>query len=164
MTIDEDRFRNFFLNSSRDPDGIAGIDHVFHKDGEFIASQSRQRVDGTSDRIARTEAALQATGHFDEELISRGMAEGIVDRVEIVEIEEKDTEDRRRMTTRAMRCADLRKARNCRLRARFGTRICSITAIRITPATLASAATRNCSPVSKMPMCCSSSASASARR
>ena len=60
--------------------GIRRLLHAVHDDGELVAAQAR-------DGVGLARAAAQPLGHDLEQLVADGMAERIVDALEMIEIE-----------------------------------------------------------------------------
>ena len=71
-----------------DPDRVALAGDVLAQDGELVAAEPRGGV-------ARPQHAGQARGHRAQQLVAGGVAHGVVDRLEAVEVEEEDGERRR---------------------------------------------------------------------
>src|SRR6476646_5975837 len=78
------------LDSPRHVHCFLSSDRRGKNQGEFIASHARQRVAWTND-------TLHAMGQLAEQLITRLMAQGVVDELEAVDVEEYQS-DRRAST------------------------------------------------------------------
>ena len=63
------------------PDHLFRPLRIHQHDGEFIAAQARHR-------IGFTHAILQPARHFDQQIVADGMAQGVVDRFEVIQIDE----------------------------------------------------------------------------
>ena len=66
-------------------DEIVRLAEVVHEDGELIAAEVGERVLGP-------DAGREPSGHGGEEVVSREMAEAVVDALEAVEVEDEDPE------------------------------------------------------------------------
>ena len=78
--------RNRFFERVQDPTGgrvgSDGLGHVSQQHRELVASE-------TSDGIAGAYAGLQSDPDLDEEGIAAGVAEAVVDRLEVIKVNEK---------------------------------------------------------------------------
>ena len=87
-----DRRADRFDQAVGDGARVVGRREIFEEDGELIASQASRGV-------ARPEDAGQPACHFTEQLVAGGMAESVVHRLEVIEVEEENRE--RRLAARA---------------------------------------------------------------
>ena len=74
--------------------GLAGIRYAVEEDGELVATEPR-------DRVARADRSLEAAPDFLKDRVAGRMAEAVVDGLEVVEVDEHDS-DRRAAATRAL--------------------------------------------------------------
>ena len=81
---DRHRIREGIHDPARDRDrGGLGVTRLLDHHCELVAAQARRAVLGT-------QAALQAPGHRHQQLVAGGMPEAVVDRLEVVEVDEHD--------------------------------------------------------------------------
>ena len=64
-----------------------GVGDVLDQDGELVSAEARGRV-------GRAHGLEQASGDLPQHLVARGVAEAVVDRLEVVEVEEDDRDAR----------------------------------------------------------------------
>src|SRR6185295_17608882 len=82
--------RQRFMDPLRHAGGVVDVADLLEQDGELVSTHARHRV-------AEADAALQAPGDLDEELVAQRVAEAVVDDLEAVEVEEEDGEERVRV-------------------------------------------------------------------
>ena len=70
---------DYLLGNDR---GVLGLRQLGQQDGELVPAHAGQRV-------AAAQTGLQARGHALEQLVALGMAEGVVDQLEAIEVDEQ---------------------------------------------------------------------------
>jgi hypothetical protein len=82
-SVDHERVLQGGSYAPRRPDCLAGVGYVLQQHRELVAAQPARGVPAAA-------AAANALGHLHEQLVTRGVAEAVVDRLEVVEVEEQD--------------------------------------------------------------------------
>src|SRR4029079_11212572 len=82
---DVERGGQLLVDAGGDEGGVGAGAHVVDEDRELVAAEAGERVAGT-------DAALEAPGDFDEELVAREVAQAVVDDLEAVHVDEEDGE------------------------------------------------------------------------
>ena len=67
--------------------GLGGVVHAFEEHRELVAAEA-------GDGVRRAHGDLQAAGHLLEDVVAGGVAEAVVDRLEVVEVDEDDRDVR----------------------------------------------------------------------
>ena len=80
FTVDAERGASWIVHRGR-PRAARPRACILEQHGELVAAQPRDRVAGR--------AAQQPLGHLDQQLVAGGVAEAVVDRLEVVEVEEE---------------------------------------------------------------------------
>src|SRR5690242_15146338 len=78
-------------NASR----VTRLTYVLEQERKFVATEAREHIE-------RPKATREAPRHFEQQLVSGDVAKAVVDRLEIVEIEEQHAEALVRIATRAL--------------------------------------------------------------
>ena len=69
----------------RDAEAVVDVGQVLEKHNEFVAAEARHRVAGAAD-------PLQPPGDLHQQAVAGAVAEGVVDELEAVEVEEEHGE------------------------------------------------------------------------
>ncbi len=77
-----DRFGEGGDDPFGDLSGVSPVRQAFEQDGELVAAEPRDRIAG-SDRVG------QPLGNDPEQLVASGVAQGVVDILEVVEVDEQ---------------------------------------------------------------------------
>ena len=80
-----DRLSRGSHHPAADAHGVVGPADPFAEHGELVAAQP-------GDRVARTDDALQPDRHGAQQAVAPFVPEGVVDRLEVVEVEEQDSD------------------------------------------------------------------------
>jgi hypothetical protein len=75
------------MKGRENPGRAALVPYVLGEDGELVSAEAR-------DRVSRAQRLLDPGGDRGEKLVTRGMAEAVVDDLELIEIEEEHRDGR----------------------------------------------------------------------
>ena len=96
LAAELERLAHYFVHAVGDADGVGGSAHVVEPHGELVAAVARQRV-------AFAQARFQPPRDLLQQLIAGLVAEGVVDGLEAVDVDEEDRESIILVTARSIK-------------------------------------------------------------